>query len=139
MKNASLIFLALISVYSYSSYAQIKTIAASQPHYESALPTYAKGGMSVFYKYLDKEVLSLMNKESGKNSSFPPTSLKILLYINEKGEITDVGFPDESLSKVCETKMKAKLVALEGWKAPLVDGKPIRSTFLCNISCILWQ
>nr|WP_276901004.1 hypothetical protein [Pedobacter kyonggii] len=103
------------------------------------MPTYTKNGMSGFYRYLSSEVMPLMNKEDFRNSGYPPTKLKMLLYINEKGDITDVGFPDESLTKDCEAKMRAKLLTLKGWKAPVIDGKPIKSTFLCSINCILWQ
>jgi hypothetical protein len=143
MKNAPLTLLVLIVACSYGSYAQIKTntstIVVPQPNYENTLPTYTKGGMREFYKYLSKEVIDLINKEDFKNSGYPPTRLKMRLYINEKGDITDVGFPDQSLTKVCEAKMKAKLLALKGWKAPVIDGRPVKSTFLCSINCILWQ
>lgn len=128
---------------SYKGYAQIKTSTSTtvvpQPDYASTQPSYTKGGMAGFYKYLSAEVITLMNKEVSKNSAYPPTKLKMLLHINEQGDITDVGFPDESLSKDCEAKMRAKLLTLKGWKAPVVGGKPIKSTFLCSINCILWQ
>lgn len=143
MKNAALILLVLIAVCSYKSYAQIKTstatVAVPQPDYAGSLPTYTKGGLKGFYNYLSSEVTPLMSKEGFKNRGYPPTKLKMRLYINEQGDITDVGFPDESLSKDCEAKMRAKLLTLKGWKAPVVDGKPVKSTFLCSINCILWQ
>jgi hypothetical protein len=143
MKNAPLILLVLIAMCSYRGYAQIKasttTIVVPQPDYASTLPSYIKGGLGGFYKYLSSEVMPLMNKEDFKNSGYPPTKLKMLLHINEQGDITDVGFPDESLSKACEAKMRAKLLTLKGWKAPVVGGKPIKSTFLCSTNCILWQ
>lgn len=143
MKNAALILLVLVAVCSYKGYAQIKTstatVAVPQPDYVGSLPIYTKGGLKGFYNYLSSEVTPLMSKEGFKNSGYPPTKLKMRLYINEHGDITDVSFPDESLSKDCETKMRAKLLTLKGWKAPVVDGKPVKSTFLCSINCILWQ
>lgn len=143
MKNAPLILLFLIAMCSYKGYTQIKvstsTVVIPQPDYESTLPSYTKDGLRGFYRYLSAEVIPLMNKESSRNSAYPPTKLRMLLHINEQGNITDVDFPDESLSKTCETKMKAKLLTLKGWKAPVVDGKPVESTFLCSINCILWQ
>jgi len=143
MKRARLIFLVLIVACSCEGHAQIKTGTSKkvvpQPQYENTLPTYTKGGIGRFYRYLSNEVMPLMNKEDFKNSGYPPTKLKMLLYINEKGSVTDVGFPDESLTKACEAKMRAKLLTLKGWKAPVVSGKPIKSTFLCSINCILWQ
>jgi len=143
MKNASLFLLGLIVICSCHSKAQMKTAISSvvvpNSDFENTMPTYTKGGISGFYKYLSSEVMPLMSKETGRNSSFPPTKLKMRLYINERGDITDVGFPDESLTKDCENKMKAKLLTLNGWKAPVVGGRPIKSTFLCGVNCILWQ
>ncbi|WP_293311891.1 hypothetical protein [Pedobacter sp. UBA5917] len=143
MKNAPLILLVLIALCSYKGYTQIKTsistVAVPQPDYESTLPSYTKDGLRGFYRYLSAEVTPLMSKEGFKNSGYPPTKLKMLLLINEQGNITDVGFPDESLTKACEAKIKAKFFKLKGWKAPVVNGKAIKSTFLCSINCILWQ
>ena len=143
MKRARLILLVLIVAGFYEGHTQIKTSTSkkvvSRSQYENTLPTYTKGGIGGFYRYLSNEIMPLMNKEDFKNSGYPPTKLKMILYVNEKGDITDVGFPDESLAKDCEAKMRAKLLVLKGWKAPVVNGKPIKSTFLCSINCILWQ
>lgn len=143
MKRARLIPLVLIVACSYEGHAQIKPSTSKkvvpQLQYENPLPTYTKGGIGGFYRYLSNEVTPLMNKEGFKNSGYPPTKLKMLLYINEKGDIADVGFPDESLIRACEAKMRAKLLMLKGWKSPMVNGRPIKSTFLCSINCILWQ
>ncbi|KRT15753.1 hypothetical protein ASU31_12260 [Pedobacter ginsenosidimutans] len=79
MKRARLILLVLIVAGFYEGHTQIKTSTSkkvvSRPQYENTLPTYTKGGIGGFYRYLSNEVMPLMNKEDFKNSGYPPTQL----------------------------------------------------------------
>lgn len=140
MKSASLFLLCLMVFCSLRSYAQSKKVPTKPIAFENRLPVYKDGKMSLLHKDLDEAIMPIVDRyvTEHKNQS-PPSKLRISLFIDEKGKVYDVGFPLLNLPNAEREQVKARLLTMEGWKAPVIKGKPIKSVWVYNVNCLLWQ
>lgn len=111
----------------------------SQPLKE-ALPVYKERKNVLLMKYFSDEITPILLECTDEPKvGRLPTRLKMILSINENGQVKDVIFPEENLSITCKQLVKRKLLTMEGWEAPQILGKPIKTKYTCNISCLNWN
>ncbi|RZK67055.1 MAG: hypothetical protein EOO85_26020 [Pedobacter sp.] len=102
---------------------------------ETAYPVYLGGDGKLLMEYFEKELSPLLNDclDNDKDSS-PPTTLKMILSINEHGLVRDVVCPQDNISKECKTLLRREVLKMKGWSAPIVSGKPVKSKYNWNVS-----
>jgi len=106
---------------------------------KEARPVYKKGNNLLLMKYASTEIMPVLLKCTDEPKiEHLPNRLRMVLSINEDGVITDVIFPEDNLSTSCKQLVKKKLLKMAGWEAPQILGKPIKTKYTWNISCLNW-
>ena len=100
------------------------------------IPQY-KDGSASFYQFLNSELLPILS-DCPEQHGMPISSLYLKLTIDSQANVVDVNFLKSALCDDCKTRMREKLLAMEGWTAGIIDGERVCTRIVIPIKCIKW-
>ena len=101
------------------------------------MPKYKEGGQDLS-KYIFNELTPILS-ECKKGKEPPITSMYISLLIQKDGQVGEVEFKRIEASETCKSKIREKLMKMQGWAAGKKDGVTVCCRFFLPVKCIKWE
>lgn len=130
----------LLAIYLLASSTVLgQTVSKCDTIYDfvDTMPQYGKGEAALM-KYIRNEFIPVVS-DCMKRDGELIASLRIVLIIDQNGNVVDATFPKNNTTSACKEEMKKKLETMAGWSAGRLNGKKICCYVTIPIACLKWS